>query len=68
LELSAHPGGAAGAPRHTNRPVVLAIGPEGGFIDREVDAFREIGFSTVSLGPRILRVETALACMIGRLF
>jgi RsmE family RNA methyltransferase len=68
LALIAHPGGAAAAPRHTNRPVVLAIGPEGGFIDREVDAFREIGFSTVSLGPRILRVETALACMIGRLF
>ncbi len=31
---------------------VLAIGPEGGFIDREVTAFREIGFLSVSLGPR----------------
>jgi len=37
----------------------IAIGPEGGFADDELEAFRVTGFSQVSLGPRILRTETA---------
>ncbi len=40
-------------------PTVLLIGPEGGFHADEVIAARAIGFTTVSLGPRILRAETA---------
>jgi 16S rRNA (uracil1498-N3)-methyltransferase len=68
LALLAHPGGATGTPRNTKRPVILAIGPEGGFIEREVDTFRDAGFTDVSFGVRILRVETALAFLIGRLF
>jgi len=68
LALLAHPGTAVECPRNVAKPVVLAIGPEGGFIDREVATFREIGFETVSLGQRILRVETALACLVGKLF
>jgi RsmE family RNA methyltransferase len=67
LALLAHPEGAAECPRNVNAPVVLAIGPEGGFIEREVGTFREIGFTPVSFGARILRVETALAFLIGRL-
>ena len=66
--MLAHPGTEATAPRSVTKPVVLAIGPEGGFIDREVNTFRDIGFTEVSLGPRILRVETALAFLVGRLF
>jgi len=38
--------------------VVVAVGPEGGFAADEVDAARAHGFTTVSLGPRILRAET----------
>jgi 16S rRNA (uracil1498-N3)-methyltransferase len=68
LALLAHPRGAVEAPRNVNQPVVLAIGPEGGFIERELETFQEIGFTAVSLGPRILRVETAIAYLIGRLF
>ena len=68
LALLAHPRGAMEAPRNVRQPVVLAIGPEGGFIEQEIQTFREIGFTAVSLGPRILRVETAIACLIGRLF
>jgi RsmE family RNA methyltransferase len=68
LALLAHPGGAIEAPHHIAQPAVLAIGPEGGFIEREVETFREIGFTSVSLGARILRVETAFAYIIGRLF
>jgi RsmE family RNA methyltransferase len=68
LALLAHPGAQATVPRGVMKPVVLAIGPEGGFIDREVNTFRDIGFTEVSLGPRVLRVETALAFLMGRLF
>jgi len=39
--------------------VEIAIGPEGGFADDELEAFRVAGFSQVGLGPRILRTETA---------
>lgn len=66
--LLAHPYTHEDAPRCVNERVVLAIGPEGGFIDREVETFKEIGFEAVSLGPRIVRVETALASLVGRLF
>lgn len=37
----------------------LLIGPEGGFEESEIDAARIAGFSSMSLGPRILRTETA---------
>lgn len=39
--------------------VALLVGPEGGFTDGEVDDARKIGFLPVSLGPRILRTESA---------
>ena len=68
LALVADPGGETPCPRVVTQPVTLAIGPEGGFIDRELEAFRDIGFTAISLGKRILRVETALAYLIGRVF
>lgn len=37
----------------------ILIGPEGGLSDREVSAAQKAGFVTVTLGPRILRTETA---------
>jgi 16S rRNA (uracil1498-N3)-methyltransferase len=37
----------------------LFIGPEGGFTSREVDQARRYGLTPISLGPRILRAETA---------
>lgn len=55
----AHPGeGSVGNLRHEGG-VVVAVGPEGGFTDEEVSAARLHGWQVVSLGPRILRVETA---------
>ena len=39
--------------------VALLIGPEGGFAEEEVSLARDAGFLPVSLGPRILRTETA---------
>ncbi|RZT41126.1 16S rRNA (uracil(1498)-N(3))-methyltransferase [Cupriavidus agavae] len=44
--------------------VTLLIGPEGGLSPEEEAAARHAGFIGVSLGPRILRTETAgLACL-----
>jgi 16S rRNA (uracil1498-N3)-methyltransferase len=40
-------------------PVVVLIGPEGGWSDREIALARAHGFESVHLGPRILRTETA---------
>ncbi len=48
-------------------PLVLAIGLEGGWIQREVDTFVERGFTPVSLGEPILRVEAALSAALGQL-
>lgn len=39
--------------------VCLLIGPEGGFSDKEYGDARAAGFAEVSLGPRVLRTETA---------
>lgn len=39
--------------------VSLAIGPEGGFTSDEEELFLKQGFNAVSLGPRVLRTETA---------
>ncbi len=39
--------------------VSLIVGPEGGFSEKEVEMARRYGVTTVSLGPRILRAETA---------
>ena len=68
LALVAHPISKNDAPRSVNKPVTLAIGPEGGFIPYEIEALEKIGFKSISLGERILRVETALPYLIGRLF
>ncbi len=40
-------------------PVELLVGPEGGLSEREVDIAGTVGFTGVSLGPRVLRAETA---------
>jgi len=65
--LVAHPGGDQPCPRPVAQPFVLAIGPEGGFIAYEIDKFRALGYSIIDLGARILRVETAVAFLLGRL-
>jgi len=45
----------------------LAVGPEGGWTDGELAAAAGAGFAEASLGPRILRTETAVAAALGNL-
>eukprot|EP00913_Durusdinium_trenchii_P011059 g10382.t1 len=42
------------------KAVVLAVGPEGGWVDYEVGLFRQHGFIQVSLGRRILTTDVAI--------
>lgn len=69
LHLVAHPG----APPLESvlrpgelRPVIVALGPEGGWIQREVETFEQRGFRQVALGDAILRVEAAVAALLGQ--
>lgn len=39
--------------------VALLVGPEGGFSDQEIETANQAGFGSITLGPRILRTETA---------
>jgi 16S rRNA (uracil1498-N3)-methyltransferase len=45
--------------------VALAIGPEGGFTQAEIDAARSHGWRAVDLGRRVLRVETAALALVS---
>jgi 16S rRNA (uracil1498-N3)-methyltransferase len=48
-------------------PLALAIGPEGGFTPAEILLFEEKGALRTSLGPRILRLETAVVVALAKL-
>ena len=39
--------------------LALLVGPEGGFSDNEITQLKNTHFSAITLGPRILRMETA---------
>lgn len=46
-------------------PVSLLIGPEGGWVEEERDALRARGWCSVSMGPTILRAETAAVAAVA---
>jgi len=56
-----------GAPAPPDQTIVLAVGPEGGFTRDELELAVSTGASVVSLGKRILRIETA-AIALAALF
>jgi len=62
LACVSHPGGCAfpdWPSIEPGGPLLMAVGPEGGFTDQEIELSTEKGWPTVSLGSTILRVETA---------
>lgn len=68
--LVAHPDGGerlAGEIDSSGGPVVLAVGPEGGWVDYEIMKFQDQGFSICSLGERILKVDTAVVALYSRI-
>lgn len=64
----AHPYAEMKMPFAIDHPCTIVIGPEGGFIPYEVDLLIKNGCQAVSLGNRILRTETAISYVLGRLF
>ena len=66
--LVAHPDpNAQSCPRAIQGKTSLLIGPEGGFLRKEIDRFMTEGFQCVELGAHILRVEFAVAFLCGRI-
>lgn len=52
-------------PKPSISDIALVIGPEGGMEKRETEAFEAIGGRLLSLGPRVLRTETAGMCVLA---
>jgi len=71
VRLIAHPTATARLPEMAPVPLseqaILAIGPEGGWVDFEIDRFAVCGFKGFSLGPRILRVDSAVPALLAQL-
>jgi RsmE family RNA methyltransferase len=70
--LLAHPGITAELHEVFPKPgerkkILLAVGPEGGWNDFEVENFFEQGFTGFSMGKRILHVDTAVVALLGQL-
>ena len=63
-----HPYAEQLAPNAFNKSCQIMIGPEGGFIPYEIDLLKKNGCQAITLGNRILRTETAMPYLIGRLF
>ncbi|TCM68767.1 RsmE family RNA methyltransferase [Acinetobacter calcoaceticus] len=64
----AHPYASTTMPASIQHGCSVVIGPEGGFIPYEIDLLTANGAQAVSLGLRILRTETAIPFVLGRLF
>jgi len=66
LALDEQPGGQPIlAAAHESARIAILSGPEGGWTDRERAAIVESGWARVSLGPTILRAETAVIAAIA---
>lgn len=68
IGLIAHPDSETECPHQVNQALTLAIGPEGGFTDYEVEKMTEAGMLPITLGPRTLRSEFAVTTFLSKLF
>jgi len=71
VRLIAHPEAACPLPQIVQPPLtaktLLAVGPEGGWIDYEIEKFAALHFKSFSLGSRILRVDTVVPALLAQL-
>lgn len=65
LVLDTHGGSPLAVVDPPETKLCLLIGPEGGLSDKEVGDAHAAGFTSVSLGPRILRTETAAVAAVA---
>lgn len=65
--ILAHPSGSALPGLAPQGSTTAAVGPEGGFTDDEVAQAVAAGWKIASLGPRILRIETAAIALAALL-
>lgn len=69
-QICAHPDGESQLSEISelkNGRTLLAIGPEGGWVDYEVEKFKELQFDCCSMGERILKVDTAVVALHSRI-
>jgi RsmE family RNA methyltransferase len=71
VRLVAHPEAEATLPERVPLPltkkVLLAIGPEGGWVDFEINKFQEQDMQPFAMGPRILKVDTAVSTLLAQI-
>ena len=67
IRLIAHPGEKPRKESLKGKHIVLAIGPEGGFVRTEIEAFAQCGWQPAGFGAHILRTEFAAAFITGYL-
>jgi len=68
--IIAHPGAENSLShcfKNTNGRVLFAIGPEGGWVDFEIETLLAAGLQDFNIGPRILKVDTAVVSIHGRI-
>ena len=68
-KIVAHPdaAGRSACRKPSRKGCVIAVGPEGGWTEDEVNGLEEKGFRRYSLGSRILRTDTATIALIAQL-
>jgi len=71
VRLIAHPEAACPLPQVVQPPLtaktLLAVGPEGGWVDYEIEKFAALHFRPFSLTARILRVDTVVPALLAQL-
>ena len=62
----AHPSGEHRMQTEEGKKRCLLVGPEGGFIDYEVELAKSLGAVVANLGNRIMSVDTAVCAVLAR--
>jgi len=64
-EMGSETGLERGSDGSSHRRIVVAVGPEGGWEDFELQLLARAGFLGVHLGPRVLRTDTAVTALLA---